>query len=91
MIIFLLTLSSSRYHWVAVYAGLCTRFATQITFRRSAVESIAVSIIPAQDASPDHAAAVSGWGGWGNINMQSFNAETFAAIMLEVSHTLLAK
>lgn len=35
-------------------SGLCTRFATQITFRRAAVESITVSIIPAKDASTEH-------------------------------------
>jgi hypothetical protein len=40
-------------------SGLCTRFATQITFRRDAVESISVSITPPKHATPQHAAAVS--------------------------------
>lgn len=66
-------------------AGLCTRFATQITFRRSATESIAVSIIPAQDASPEHAALVSAWS---KTDMHNLDAVTFAAIMLEVSRAI---
>ena len=34
---------------------LYTRFATQITFRKAAVESVTVSIIPSKNASTEHA------------------------------------
>ena len=38
-------------------SGLCTRFATQITFRRSQETHMTVSVIPAQDASEEHKTA----------------------------------
>jgi GTPase SAR1 family protein len=33
--------------------GLCTRYATQITLRQSAAESVVISIIPRRDADQD--------------------------------------
>lgn len=65
-------------------SGLCTRFATQITFRRAPVENIAVSIIPAKDAEPEHVAAVKAWHKTG---IEDLDSENFAVIMREVSLT----
>jgi len=62
-------------------SGLCTRFATQITFRRAAVESITVSIIAAKDASPQHAANV---GAWQKTDLHNLDSKAFSAIMQEV-------
>ena len=62
-------------------SGLCTRFATQITFRRFQETHITVSVIPAQDASEEHKAAARAW----NINdLRSLDANAFADIMIEV-------
>lgn len=36
-------------------SGLCTRFATHITFRRTATTEVSVSILPSANAHPDHA------------------------------------
>jgi len=62
-------------------SGLCTRFATQITFRRSKEQVIAVSIIPARDATPDHAEAARNWA---KKDLQSLDSPTFAQIITEV-------
>ena len=62
-------------------SGLCTRFATQITFRRAAVENVTVSIIPAKDASTEHAEKVQRWV---KAGLQSLDAKVFADIMVEV-------
>jgi hypothetical protein len=43
-------------------SGLCTRFATQIVFRRVLRQQILVSIIPNRDASRDHVNLVTAWG-----------------------------
>ncbi|KAL6719642.1 hypothetical protein ACLMJK_001563 [Lecanora helva] len=42
-------------------SGLCTRFATQITFRRGLQEKISVSVIPAQDALPEYSEKLRNW------------------------------
>ena len=62
-------------------SGLCTRFATQITFRRTAVESVAVSVIPAKDASTEHVEAIQHWT---KTDLQCLDAKAFADIMIEV-------
>ena len=49
-------------------SGLCTRFATQIIFRRAAEEQVVVSIIPDQQADPEHTAHVKQWGQDNNDN-----------------------
>ncbi len=61
--------------------GLCTRFATQITFRRATIESTTVSIIPAKDASTGHAEKIQHWV---KADLQSLDANSFADIMVEV-------
>ena len=43
-------------------SGFCTRFATQITFRRSSEKKIFASIIPAKDSSDEHIEKIKEWG-----------------------------
>lgn len=63
------------------HSGLCTRFATQITFQRSAKKSIAVSIVPYKNASPEHTQRVKEWS---RTNLQTLDAKSFSEIMKEV-------
>ncbi len=64
-------------------SGLCTRFATQIVFRRLPEERISVSIIADRNATPEHRARVEGWG---RSDITSLDSATFTEIMSEVSH-----
>lgn len=61
-------------------SGLCTRFATQITFRRSEEKRITVSIIPARDAGADHAEAARNWV---KKNLEILDSSTFIQIISE--------
>jgi hypothetical protein len=65
-------------------SGLCTRFATQIIFRRAEREQVVVSIIPDQHASPEHSNQVKDWG----RTILSLNSDTFKGIMQEVCFTI---
>ena len=62
-------------------SGLCTRFATQITFRRSQETHVTVSVIPAQDASEEHKTAARAWT---KNDLRSLDADSFADIMKQV-------
>jgi GTPase SAR1 family protein len=62
-------------------SGLCTRFATQIIFRRSAQSDMAVSVIPDSRASPEHIAAMKAWKKTG---ITELSATMFSEIMTEV-------
>lgn len=62
-------------------SGLCTRFATQITFRRSAARHIAVSIIPAKHSSPEHVKRARVWG----KDLETLDQRSFAGVMTEVA------
>ncbi|KAH6371448.1 hypothetical protein HBI34_099940 [Parastagonospora nodorum] len=62
-------------------SGLCTRFATQITFRRSNEESIVASIIPAKSSSQERQERLRAWS---TSPMQSLDADSFRKIMNEV-------
>ena len=62
-------------------SGLCTRFATQVMFRRAPEASISVSIIPGKDASTDHIARLKEWA---KADLKTLTAEYFAQIMQEV-------
>ena len=62
---------------------LCTRFATQITFRRSPVQKIAVSVIPAANAQPGYAEKLRNWK---KDDLKHFNSEVFGQILREVGH-----
>ncbi|CAH0019345.1 unnamed protein product, partial [Clonostachys rhizophaga] len=61
--------------------GLCTRFATQITFRRSNESKISASIIPSKDCSDKHRRSMQSWG---KKELDILDAKSFAAIMREV-------
>ncbi|KAH6664599.1 dynamin family protein [Halenospora varia] len=65
-------------------SGLCTRFATQITFRRSVTRQIAVLIVPARDSSADHAKLLRSWA----KDMEILDQKAFAEIIREV-HTVI--
>jgi len=62
-------------------AGLCTRFATQIVFRREAHQQVLVSIIPDRDATKEHIDRVKKWG----RSVPDLDSDTFSEIMKEVS------
>ncbi len=63
-------------------SGLCTRFATQITFRRTPATKIAVSIIPAENAPSDYAEKLRAWR---KNDLVSLELQTFADILKEVN------
>jgi hypothetical protein len=62
-------------------SGLCTRFATQIVFRRALQQQILVSIIPDRDSSREHVNLVTAWG----RTVPDLDPDTFKEIMEEVS------
>lgn len=68
-------------------SGLCTRFAIQITVRRSRDTHIRMSIIPAKNSSPQDRERLQGWKKSG---LESLDAQTFADIMSEVSYFIAA-
>lgn len=63
-------------------SGLCTRFATQITFRRSAETKISASIIPAKNSPAEYSERLKAWQ---KTNLQALDAVSFGEIMKEVS------
>ena len=63
-------------------SGLCTRFCTQIVFRRSPVNKISVSIIAHDDAVKDRKDKM---GAWSHNNLPEMNTTRFAEILHEVS------
>lgn len=72
-------------------SGLCTRFATQIIFRRSKehpVRTITASVIPGPDASPEKAAALKEWT-WRKEG--TFDPREFSCVMNEVRDSCTAK
>lgn len=62
-------------------SGLCTRFATQIIFRRSADERVDVRIKAAHGSTQDHIDKV---GQFKKIGLKNLDQETFGNIMKEV-------
>ena len=60
---------------------LCTRFATQITFRRAPTSSVRASIIPGAASDEEHRAEVEGW----KKSLDGLDPATFSQIMVEVS------
>ena len=66
-------------------SGLCTRFATKITFRRAPVDSVAVSVIPDPAASGEHHQEVKAWR---MDNLTALDANSFADIMTRVRSAL---
>jgi GTPase SAR1 family protein len=62
-------------------SGLCTRFATQIIFKRSTTEKISVSIIPDNDADDAHKAKLRTWS---KPELERLDSAAFTKIMTEV-------
>ena len=62
-------------------SGLCTRFATQIIFRRSQETHVSISVIPAENATEKHKADCRTWT---TDEFQSLDADSFANIMKQV-------
>ena len=60
---------------------LCTRFATQITFRRSPTTNVTVSIIPALGAHTEYTAKIRKWR---KNDLRALDSGTFADILKEV-------
>jgi len=60
-------------------SGLCTRFATQIIFRRAVEDQILVAVIHDRNASPEHSNRVKAWG---NV-VPDLDLDTFRDIMLD--------
>ena len=63
-------------------SGLCTRFSTHITFRRTPSTKIAVSIIPAEKAPSGYAEKLREWR---KDDLVSLDIQTFAGILKEVA------
>ena len=64
-------------------SSLCTRFATQIIFRRATSTGINVFIVPAKGSSNEHGAKVRQWNHQAHGNL---DASLFAKIMGEVQY-----
>ena len=62
-------------------SGLCTIFATHITFRRNATTGVSVSVLPTANAHPDHADKLRKY----QRNLESLDQPTFAEILGQVS------
>lgn len=63
-------------------SGLCTRFATHISFERSISTGIHVSIKPDEHASNEHIDRLNNWG----KSVTSLDSDAFIEIMQEVSY-----
>ncbi|EEP80954.1 predicted protein [Uncinocarpus reesii 1704] len=61
-------------------SGLCTRFATQIVFRRARAKSIGVSIIPHANSTIEHAERVKEW----KTALEVLDSDSFGRVMKEV-------
>lgn len=61
-------------------SGLCTRFATQIVFRRAVDERVAVSIVPSLDSSQEHRQSIEAW----ERDVADLDTEMFSQIMQDV-------
>ena len=64
-------------------SGLCTRFATQIIFKRSSTEIISISIISSIDATEEHKSQLQAWS---KRDLHALDSPTFVSIMQEVCH-----
>ncbi|KFY44146.1 hypothetical protein V495_03615 [Pseudogymnoascus sp. VKM F-4514 (FW-929)] len=66
-------------------SGLCTRFATNITFRRSPQTSIAVSIIPGPNRSPEKVEELKAFKKTG---LTTLDGQTFLSILKDVCQAM---
>ncbi|WPH01631.1 Hypothetical protein R9X50_00448100 [Acrodontium crateriforme] len=69
-------------------SGLCTRFATQITFRRAPQSAISVSIIPAKSTSAEDADRLRAWQ---KKDLKELDIKSFSDIMREVNAVMKLK
>ena len=67
-------------------SGLCTRFATQIVFRRAVEERVVVSIVPSLESSQEHRQSIEAWG----REVADLDTNTFSKIMQEVCESVRA-
>ena len=67
-------------------SGLCTRFATQIVFRRAVEERVVVSIVPSLESSQEHRQSIETWG----REVADLDTNTFSKIMQEVCESVRA-
>jgi hypothetical protein len=63
-------------------SGLCTRFATQITFRRCHKVEISASIIPFKNSDDEHQQKMKEW----QKKLENWDAQVFGGLMQGVSH-----
>lgn len=61
-------------------SGLCTRFATQITFRRAEKAGVTVSIIPSKHSDDEHQQRMKEW----EKTLETWDAKAFGGLMKEV-------
>lgn len=61
---------------------LCTRFATQISFKRSRQEGLHISILPAGDSIPDRRSQLEQWK---RADVKDLTVESFESIISDVS------
>ncbi|KAF2834154.1 dynamin GTPase [Patellaria atrata CBS 101060] len=66
-------------------SGLCTKFATQITFRRASYHSVHVSILPDTNSTEDYKERIKEWN---KSEIKQLDATTFASIIADV-HTVM--
>lgn len=64
-------------------SGLCTRFPTQIIFRRAIVPLISASIVPGKNATKERRAELKNWK---KSDLDSLDHASFANIMVEVRY-----
>ena len=62
-------------------SGLCTRFATHITFKRTATTGISISIIPTANSHPDHQEKLKKY----HQNLDTLDKATFVEVVEEAS------
>jgi hypothetical protein len=62
-------------------SGLCTKFATQITFRRAANHAIKISILPDPNSIEEHKTRMRKWN---KSDIKQLDAPAFATIMSDV-------
>lgn len=69
-------------------SSLCTRFATQIIFRRAPRKSISARIIPSKDSRSEHQEKMKNWR---RDELTELDADSFAGIMREVNIYFLTR
>ncbi|KAF2137063.1 uncharacterized protein K452DRAFT_353671 [Aplosporella prunicola CBS 121167] len=66
-------------------SALCTRFATQIIFRRAPVQSVSVSIVPGKGSSDNHVETLKAWK---RDDIETLEKDVFAEVMDEAHEVM---